>query len=258
MERLTLIARLRLTPTAAGGRETAIRSNYRPTFDLGEWMGEPAVSGGRIMLIDQDELAPDAEGIVRIEPMFPEFWSALRESAIVPVQEGARVVGYATVEKVVFAEGFTATIAAFVKKARAFCTFIEEAAGLSIPDRMLQSRQHLLELCSVAVGLPSVEPPEGTKVARSPDRPTNWSGFGAFENYWEVFDPYDLQEPVAGSLSDDLLDVYRDLRRGLTLWDAKQDAAAVWDWKFHYDVHWGGHSVNALRALHRACSRAER
>jgi hypothetical protein len=27
----------------------------------------------------------------------------------------------------------------------------------------------------------------------------------------------------------------------------------VWEWRFHFDVHWGEHAVDALRALHRAC-----
>jgi hypothetical protein len=26
-----------------------------------------------------------------------------------------------------------------------------------------------------------------------------------------------------------------------------------WEWRFHFDVHWGDHAVDALRALHRAC-----
>ena len=40
-------------------------------------MGRPAVNDGRIMLIDRDELAPGAEGLVRIEPMFSEFWATV-------------------------------------------------------------------------------------------------------------------------------------------------------------------------------------
>ena len=56
--------------------------------------------------------------------------------------------------------------------------------------------------------------------------------------YWEVFDPRELSEPVAGSLSDDLADIYRDLRRGLAA--AERDIEeAVWDWRFSYETHWG-------------------
>ncbi len=71
--------------------------------------------------------------------------------------------------------------------------------------------------------------------------------------YWEVFDPYVNEPAVAGSLDDDVLDVYRDLHRGLDLWDsAAPRAAAIWEWRFSFDMHWGDHAVDAIRALQRA------
>lgn len=75
--------------------------------------------------------------------------------------------------------------------------------------------------------------------------------------YWEVFDPYVEANPVAGSLAEDVLDVYRDIRRGLTLWDASQMQNAIWEWRFGFDAHWGDHAIDALRALHRACKWSE-
>jgi Domain of unknown function (DUF5063) len=84
----------------------------------------------------------------------------------------------------------------------------------------------------------------------------NWSG-----NVRELF--YDEGATVAGSLSDDLLDVYGDLQRGLVLWDKggatksnKLRIAAIWEWRFHFEIHWGDHAIDALRALHRACNRS--
>jgi aryl-alcohol dehydrogenase-like predicted oxidoreductase len=29
----------------------------------------------------------------------------------------------------------------------------------------------------------------------------------------------------------------------------RRESAAVWEWRFHFDVHWGDHAVDALRAL---------
>ena len=259
MSRLTVTARLRLTPTDAGGRTTPIRSNYRPTFDLGgSWMGKPAVNDGRVMLIDRDELAPGAEGLVRIEPMFSEFWATAREGAVVPVQEGARVVGHVTIARLVFAEGFTPAIATFVWKATEFCTFIQEAGKLSLDEKMSGARRYLLALYTAALSLPSVEPTNDVQPALSAQPPSNWQGFEAFENYWEVFDPDELDQPVAGSLSDDLLDVHRDIRRGLALWESQHDANAIWEWRFSFESHWGDHAVDALRALHRSCGRVGR
>jgi Domain of unknown function (DUF5063) len=256
MDRIVFTARVRLVPIDEGGRKTPICSNYRPMFDLGEtWQGHPVLNDGRVTLVERDELTPGEEGTVRIEPLCPEFWGAVRPAMVIPMQEGARIVGWATISEVTRAEGFSPAVATFVCEAREFCSFVEKAGTLGVIDRMHRARQHLLELYAAAVALPSVEPPVGTKAARSPEPPPNWSGFDAFETYWEIFDPYDLQAPVAGSLSDDLLDVYRDLRRGLTLWDSHHDAGAIWEWKFHFDGHWGDHAVDALRALHRACCR---
>ncbi|MDF2697718.1 MAG: hypothetical protein K0S65_6101, partial [Labilithrix sp.] len=72
--------------------------------------------------------------------------------------------------------------------------------------------------------------------------------------YWEVFDPYQHEDLVAGSLSDDVLDTYRDVRRGFWFWEQNEVANAVWEWRFHFQSHWGDHAIDALRALHRACN----
>jgi len=81
------------------------------------------------------------------------------------------------------------------------------------------------------------------------------SYLGDWDAYAEVFDPYEMDDtPVVGSLSDDLADVYRDLRRGLALFDASNRPGkidAVWDWRFHFHSHWGEHATGALRPLHR-------
>jgi len=90
--------RLRLFATASGGRATAIRSDYRPDWDLGStWRGRPTLNGGRVMLEDRPELSPGAEGIARVEPLAPEFWEGVRPGQIIPMHEGSRVVGEATV-----------------------------------------------------------------------------------------------------------------------------------------------------------------
>jgi hypothetical protein len=85
----------------------------------------------------------------------------------------------------------------------------------------------------------------------------SWTGSGrsatSFEAYWEVFDPFAHSEPVGGSLSDDGLDIYKDLRGGLALWDGHSKIAGIWEWRFFFEIHWGNHAVDALRVLHRAC-----
>jgi hypothetical protein len=148
-------------------------------------------------------------------------------------------------------------VLAFAQQARQFCQFVEHADGSSLADRLANARLRLLELYRAGSMLPSVDPPDGVEAGPSPETPENWRGFERFESYWEVFDPYVDEPPVTTSLSDDVLDVYLDLRRGLDLWlrDVPR-AAAIWEWRFHFDLHWGDHAIDALRALHRACREA--
>lgn len=55
----------------------------------------------------------------------------------------------------------------------------------------------------------------------------------------------------SGSLADDLADIYRDVKEGLDLLNGgTPETDVVWGWRFSLRSHWGGHAVEALRALH--------
>jgi hypothetical protein len=112
----------------------------------------------------------------------------------------------------------------------------------------------LVELYATALALPPLPDTNEVDAGPSPPVPQGWRGFEQHEPYWEVFDPYEQTNMVAAALSDDVLDVYLDVHRGLALWDAEHREAAIWEWRFHFDIHWGDHAVDALRALHRACN----
>jgi hypothetical protein len=149
------------------------------------------------------------------------------------------------------------TISRFVKQAEAFCDFVDAAASLSLNERLFEARQKLTDLLGEAFKLP-----EGDGEASDPGEnialPSDWPGFGEYDYYFEVFDPYKLEEPVTGHLSDDIFDIYRDLKRGLVAYNRGETGAAVWEWRFHFEIHWGDHAVDALRALQRACVRIDR
>lgn len=259
MTRLVFSVRVRLLPTERGGRQVPIMSDYRPSWNLGNtWLDEPTINDGRVFLEGCTEIAPGTEGLARVEPLAPEFWGDVRVGSVIAMQEGNRVVGHATVLSVASQpENFTSEVLAFVNQARQFCGFVEKASDYPLLPRLLGARKRLLELYRTGSALPQVEPPEGIDAGPNAEKPKNWVGFDKFEFYWEVFDPYVDEAPVVGSLSDDLLDVYFDLRRGLKLWDKDvPKAAAIWEWRFHFDAHWGDHAIDALRALHRACRAA--
>lgn len=72
------------------------------------------------------------------------------------------------------------------------------------------------------------------------------------EGYWVVFDPTQDEdnEPVYGLLSDDLADIYQNIKYGLLLFEAGHIEEAIWEWKFNFNIHWGRHLVNAQSVIY--------
>lgn len=102
--------------------------------------------------------------------------------------------------------------------------------------------------------LPQVEPTTSEADPQEIAPPTGLANaLGDADIYWIVLDPTSVtQKPgvAAGSLTDDLTDIYVDLKRGLQLWDSRNERDAVWEWRFSYQTHWGLHALNALRVVH--------
>jgi hypothetical protein len=89
------------------------------------------------------------------------------------------------------------------------------------------------------------EPPAGFRSALG-------ETIGDSDLYWLVADPFPFdKEPalVASSLTDDLTDIYLELKKGLNLWDNGQRQDALWEWRFGFTAHWGRDAANALAAL---------
>lgn len=95
-------ARLTLLTTAAGGRRSAIASDYRPSWSIGNRTesGEPELNDAPVTLEDHRALNPGETGVVRLHPLWPEAWRQLTEGREINMQEGPRVVGHATVLRV--------------------------------------------------------------------------------------------------------------------------------------------------------------
>jgi hypothetical protein len=97
---------------------------------------------------------------------------------------------------------------AFVAQACEYCSSVERAAALPLPERLAVTRLRLLALYTAALDLPLVEPSDELACEHNPQLPANWPGFGEHDAYLEIFDPYIDEPPVGGSLSDDACDVY--------------------------------------------------
>jgi len=73
-----------------------------------------------------------------------------------------------------------------------------------------------------------------------------------FTDYARVFEPLTLppEEPVVGSIGDDVADIYSDVASGLVEYEAGRKAQAMWEWGFNLRSHWGQHATDAIGALH--------
>lgn len=144
----------------------------------------------------------------------------------------------------------------FVAEAREFCDFMVTAQSLDLNTTLRGLLAMLPSLYVAGLNLPDVEP---TARALEIPRQAIPIDFGPRDLYWQVFDPYeDGAEPSVGSLTDDVLDIYSDVKTGLLIYERGSEddrVDAVWHWKFDFQAHWGDHLVDALRALHWASQR---
>lgn len=140
----------------------------------------------------------------------------------------------------------------FADLARRYCQLCADPLGGDDRARARELVALLCALCAAAVRLPSVEPSDRPDVDRA-TRPTQLPTFEQ-DHYRECFNPFELEEePVVGSLSDDLGDIYTDLREGLDILErgTPDDARdALWAWRFGFESHWGEHATGAIRALY--------
>jgi hypothetical protein len=153
-----------------------------------------------------------------------------------------------------------AAIDQFASLAASYCELIEHHADYSTEDFIGKVRLLLPQLYYHALQLPDVEPVNDDRLPRVAHQEWQqmFANLGAFlgsnDLYWVVFDPLKLEpdSPIAASLADDLTDIWRDLKSGLRHWqaspaDVRQEI--VWGWRFHFQIHWSYHVVDALRAI---------
>lgn len=145
-------------------------------------------------------------------------------------------------------------IKGFYSLANEYCCFISTAEITE--DSLSTLMELLMKLYVLAANLPDAEPDTiecltAGEVDISPIKFSNQ----ILRFYWEVFDPYEKDEPVCGDLLDDLSDIAKDLKKGIAEYEAGRTGNAINEWKFGLYNHYGSHIVDALRALHTARTR---
>lgn len=150
------------------------------------------------------------------------------------------------------------SVEAFVRIGRRFVEFVDSSDDLSAGDFLRELQPLLVNLYATGLALGSGDPDD---TADLPDSLTgdDWQALyrrlGAqlrgYDDYAFVFEPHELSAtPVVGSLSDDVADIYLELRNGFTLFDEGKPGEAAWEWRFGFDNHWGRHAAHAIYALH--------
>lgn len=138
----------------------------------------------------------------------------------------------------------------FFHSAIHYCGLIESFNSVQASHKLKILLVSILDLYSKALYLPEIEPVKDEVTDFDSSVPQ--INFNQYDLYWEVFNPYQLEKPVAASLSDDILEIYKDVKKGIHLYEKKEHLEAVWEWNFSFEVHWGSHAVDAIRALHSA------
>ena len=94
-------AELRLVPAAEGGRRLPMPGHgvLRPLWDIGRRSaaGDPELHVARIWVEGAPELAAGGCGVVRLAPLTPVNWRALRPGQTIAMHERMPVAGIATV-----------------------------------------------------------------------------------------------------------------------------------------------------------------
>lgn len=146
-----------------------------------------------------------------------------------------------------------AQVQTFVEALRAFLAFVDRFQELDEHQRTDQAVRSLTKLYTAALDLPAVDTKAPVERAH-PEPPPMGTGF-EIQYYWNAFDPFETGGGGLGDLSDDIGDIYSDLKRGLASYEEGDTNAAIWEWRFGFEFHWGVHAVDALRVLHRLLGR---
>jgi Domain of unknown function (DUF5063) len=157
---------------------------------------------------------------------------------------------------------YSKEILEFVVACRDFCIFIEQADKPDIKKFIDDSHKLLPLLYLKATVLPTLD----SKYEDFNERFVTEKDYelvhrniltklGQYDAYEEVFDPGRKEsiEPIGASISENLADIYQDLKDFILLYEIGSDEVmyeAVWACKQSFEIYWGQRLTNALRALH--------
>jgi hypothetical protein len=143
----------------------------------------------------------------------------------------------------------------FIKTAKTFCALIETSGSHEGPAFFKERFGLVAKLLSEIVDLPDdvgrfktgrrITHDEHHEIHQRVKRQV-----GENDSYRKVFDPWKMDEPLYGSISDDLADIWRDLKQGLAAQPNDDSSNAICEWRLSFLQHWGpNHATPLLRPL---------
>ena len=158
---------------------------------------------------------------------------------------------------------YSRNVVEFVAVANEFCKYAVHASELN-GDEMLKIMQRILPLMYLKASLlPQLDPffEDGNeKFVTEADwtviNETLKKKFGTANDYLEVFDEKinDSEGPVVASISEDMADIYQDIKDFLLLYQTGTGEVmndSVWEGRMNFENFWGQKLVNSMRAIHK-------
>lgn len=158
----------------------------------------------------------------------------------------------------------------FTAVANEYCRLLDDPGDMT-GLKLLKIEQKLLPLLYYkTLMIPETEPvleETGEKFVTEEDwgrvNHSILSLLGEANDFMEVFDERmnDSEGPVAGSISENLSDIYQDLRNFLVAYNIGTTEImndALWECMENFRLYWGQKLVNTIRAVHYALKEPEK
>ncbi len=144
------------------------------------------------------------------------------------------------------AEGFAGLVSEYVTLVDNLSTFTTSAFLFECSRLLPRIYLHALELPGVfvseAYGNEELDSPVGAIMEK----------LGKYDFYHDIFDPIFDEEIVYQSISEDLADIYVDLKGQIHNFETGgvYKEYAIWNWSFGFQNHWGKHVLSTLKPIH--------
>lgn len=157
---------------------------------------------------------------------------------------------------------YSKNVIEFVTVAKEYCLFIEDCTNKT-KEQILNALQKFLPLLYIKASLlPDIES-ENEDGAEKFVTETHWnkintlllSKLGEDDMYRDIYDATmnESNESFTLSLSEDLTDIYQDLKDFITLFSYGTNelmSEALWECRNNFEIYWGNRLLSATRVIH--------